>query len=349
MIRAWLGPAAATLALLLAAELGLRCAGFRYARHPVAMRYVMTLAHVGVEQTLYQKRFRIDYILDPVLLWRPLPRPGVTNSEGFVGPEWSSDKPAGSARVMALGDSCTVAGETPYPARLAEELSRRGKSPWQVWNAGVGSWSSYQGRRLLETRLPRFRPDVVTIYFGWNDHWLAWSVPDKDMARHLDRQWRTLKLVEKSRLLQALLRMADAVRGGRRLSKAAPMRVSLQDYEENLRAMVRMVRDSGGEAVLVTAPTTLAPRHPLARALCEQTRNFGDPERLSAVHADYNDVVRRVALEVGAPLADMAAAFSRMKDAEALFTDGIHLTAEGHRRAARLLEPVVRKARRPKD
>ena len=106
---------AGTLLVLGGLEFVLRAFGFRYAHYPVSMRYVRTLAHLGADQTAHRKRFHIDYTLDRDLLWRPVPSPGVTNSEGFLGPEWTSAKPRGRRRLISLGDSCTVAGEDPGP------------------------------------------------------------------------------------------------------------------------------------------------------------------------------------------------------------------------------------------
>ena len=318
------GSAAVSLILL---EGGLRVAGFRYARHPVAMRYAASIAKAGVEPSLHRKRFRIEYRLDRDLLWRPVPASGVTNSEGFLGPEWSG--PKSKPRLATLGDSCTVAGETPYPERLRALLPG-----WEVWNAGVGSWSSYQGLRLLETRLLAHRPDVVTVYFGWNDHWSAWSVPDKEFSADLDRRWRRMKLVESSRVLQGLSFAVDKAAGPAGPRRGAPPRVSLEDYGSNLRRIVALCRASGARPILLTAPSSLKPEHPVARALVEESLNFDDAARLPATHEAYNAVVRAVAAETGAGLVDLAEAFA---GAPELFTDGIHLSAAGHALAARLI------------
>lgn len=327
-----------TAALLGALEVGLRLGGFRYAHYPVSMRYVSSIARAGAEQTRHQKRFRVDYALDHELLWRPIPAPGVTNSEGFIGPEWRREKD-GRRRLIALGDSCTVAGEDPYPSVLSRSLPG-----WEVLNAGVGSWSSYQGLRLLRGRLLAYRPDAVTVYFGWNDHWLAWAAPDKELSALLDRQWKVLRLIERSRLLQALLKAADALRGGAAPKDAEqrPPRVSEDDYEANLRSIVAAAGEAGARPILVTAPSGLTPDHPTAVALCRQTLNFSDPSRLPAVHAAYNSRVRRVAKDTGASLVDLEAAFARRRDQTDLYTDGIHLSAKGHSVAAALLREALR-------
>lgn len=341
----WLKAALFTFLVLSAIELSLRAAGYRYAHYPVSMKYVQTIAHIGADQSHHQKTFHIDYTIDHTLLWRPVATPGITNSEGFLGPEWSPEKPPQSLRVITLGDSCTVAGETPYPTLLEGSL---GPAPagrrWEVWNAGVGSWSSYQGLKLLETKLVRYRPDVVSVYFGWNDHWLAWAAPDKDLSALLDGQWDVLRLVEKSRLLQWLLSRADRLSGGPKFSAKTPPRVALHDYAGNLRAMVRLVRASGGEAVLVTAPSTLTPEHPVTLRLVNETHNFFDPAAIATVHEAYNAQVRMVARELGTPLVDLAAEFTRFPRPETLFIDGIHLTVAGHRKAAEALAPAVRGA-----
>ncbi|MFA5140753.1 MAG: SGNH/GDSL hydrolase family protein [Elusimicrobiota bacterium] len=327
----------ATVVVLGSVETLLRSVGFRYAYYPIAMRYVSSIAQIGTSMTLPEGAVAIRYTLDHAVLWRPVPQNGVTNSEGFLGPEWSREKRSSMRRMIALGDSCTAHGDWPYPALLAARAGK-GSNRWEVWNAGVGSWSSFQGRRLLETRLLGYRPDVVSIYFGWNDHWLSWSVPDRAVAPLLDRQWRILRLVERSRLLQALLKAATlARRDTPRFSSRTPFRVSLEDYEANLRAMVALVRSAGGRAVLVTAPSGLTPDHPVTRILCEETHNFFNPARIVQVHDAYNERVRRVARETETGLVDLAVEFDRRDDKQRLLTDGIHLSREGHALAADLL------------
>lgn len=319
---------------LLLLEGGLRAGGFRYAHYPVAMRYAASVAKAGVETADHRRRFKLEYGLDRELLWRPKPAAGLTNSRGFLGPQWEGAKKG--PRLAALGDSCTVAGAAPYPERLRALLPG-----WEVWNAGVGSWSSYQGRRLLETELLALRPDVVTVYFGWNDHWSSWAAPDKELAAELDRGWRRRLLAERVRLLQAWHFARDRLGGRAGPAKGAPPRVSLEDYADNLRAIVAACGAAGARPVLLTAPSGLTPGHPVARRLVEESRNFEDASRLPAVHESYNAVARRVASETGAQLVDLAADFAREKDADALFTDGIHLSPAGHERAARLLARAV--------
>lgn len=336
-----LWPVLFTIGLFAAAEGGLRLAGFEYSNAPIGLRYAASIAHVGHDRSEGDRTFHIAYQLDPVLLWRPTPQAGVTNSLGFLGPDWSGEKKPGVSRVATLGDSCTIAGKPPYPEELQKKLGPR----FEVLNAGVGSWSSYQGLQLLRTRLLAYHPDAVTIYFGWNDHWLAWAAPDKELSRLLDRQWRAGNLVNKSKVLQALLKLIAKARGGPRFGPETPYRVSLDDYEGNLRRMAGLIKASGAKAVFVTAPSGLTPEHPVTKQLCEDTHNFYDPALIGSVHAAYNERVRRAAAETGSTLVDLERDFAAAKEPGALFTDGIHLSAAGHERAAARLAAALRAAR----
>jgi lysophospholipase L1-like esterase len=323
------------LAGLAVLEGALRLGGFEYAHVPLGLRYVRSIAGLGHAQSSTRKDFRIDYRPDRELLWRPVRTEGATNSEGFLGPEWPAGRPAVRRRLIALGDSCTVAGDPPYPALLERRLGPE----WEVLNAGVGSWSSYQGGKLLPRLLAAHRPDVVTIYFGWNDHWLAWAAPDKELSALLDRQWRLHEAASRSRLLQLGLKLAAAARGREfKPTAATPARVALPDYEANLRSMAAAARAAGSVPILMTAPSTLTPEHPVTVSLAANTKNFFDPSRIQEVHEVYNSAARRVAAETRSPLADLSAEFAKRKDPRPLFTDGIHLSQEGHALAAEILK-----------
>lgn len=76
-------------------------------------------------------------------------------------------------------------------------------------------------------------------------------------------------------------------------------------------------------------------------SLCATTRNFNDPGRIAAVHAAYNDRVRKAARGTDAVLIDLERHFAARPDAESLFTDGIHLSPKGHRAAAALIERAL--------
>ncbi|HOW27415.1 MAG TPA: GDSL-type esterase/lipase family protein [Elusimicrobiota bacterium] len=318
-------------------ETAFRLAGVRYSSVPLSMEYVQWIASLGHTQNSHRRNFRLDYRVDPVYLWSPVPQPGITNSLGFLGPEWTLEKKPGVSRLFCLGDSCTISGEIPYPVLLQRDLDDAGPDRYEVFNAGVGSWSSYQGRLLFENLILRYRPDIVTVYFGWNDHWLAWSHPDKELSVYLAPRARWINLFNRSRLAQGMTwvlhRMVPAP--DPRDRRPPLFRVPLEDYRANLEAIVDLAKKNGVRPVLITAPTTLHPRHNVVQYLSFSSRLFHDPNQINRVHSEYNAVVEQVARERGISLVPLANRLLYLPDREAMMSDGIHLSPEGSEWAAR--------------
>ena len=153
----------------------------------------------------------------------------------------------------------------------------------------MAGWSSYQGRRQLERDVAPLRPRVVTLYFGWNDHWIGFGIEDKNVARVkavFSSRWSRLRLVQ-------LATKATVALGSR--DTAYPNRVSLADFGANLRAMVRQARSRGIRPVLVTAASAhVAGEEP--EQLTE--RWLRDLSELVPLHRSYVAAVRAVAAEM---------------------------------------------------
>ena len=104
---------------------------------------------------------------------------------------WSdgrSPKPPNTVRIICYGDSNTdgpLEGGA-WPAALAEILGIRiehgRRDAYEVLNAGVTGYSSYQGLRRLEQEIDLYHPDVVLVSFGWNDASTSISTEDKAFA-----------------------------------------------------------------------------------------------------------------------------------------------------------------------
>ena len=94
------------------------------------------------------------------------------NSKGFVGPEFSDRPVEGVRRVIAIGDSCTFSEgfwRLAYPGILQELLADRSGEPFEVLNAGIEGYNSTFALERLRHEIIRYRPQLVTIYIGWND------------------------------------------------------------------------------------------------------------------------------------------------------------------------------------
>src|SRR5262245_1799777 len=121
------------------------------------------------------------------------------NSHGFVGPEFAEPRPTGVIRIVTLGDSCTFgqgAGVETYPAQLAIRLKGHDDvGRYQVINAGIEGLNSELALRRLATKVVPFKPDIVTVYLGWNDLMKFDPIGQVErlglglVARALDRLW----------------------------------------------------------------------------------------------------------------------------------------------------------------
>jgi lysophospholipase L1-like esterase len=199
------------------------------------------------------------------------------NGAGLRSPEIRDD---GSIRVLALGDSSTfgwnVDPEQAYPGALERLLNRRaGERRYQVINAGVAGYSSYQGLVYLRERGLALKPAIVLIGFGFNE---LFRIGDDEARLARERRWLPLLRVN-----DVLLERSTLYRWLRwKASKVAPpklgYRVAPERYGENLREMIRLVRAHGGQAALLDFFA-----HPVA-----DTPEQRFPETLAAVAAELD-------------------------------------------------------------
>ncbi len=128
-------------------------------------------ASVGRSDTLPLRQVR-----DPDILYRlvPLSRGWYNgtlvdvNSLGLRDREYAAAPPAGSSRILVLGDSMVfgigLAPEQTLPGRLASLLR-----PAEAINAGIFGYNLKQEISLLQDVGPAYRPDIVVACFVHND------------------------------------------------------------------------------------------------------------------------------------------------------------------------------------
>jgi lysophospholipase L1-like esterase len=263
---------------------------------------------------------RGQFVPDPVLFWTlPPAATPIDRAIGAVHPRRPLPPARGVPRILLLGDSCTrlAVDSLPYPAMLQEALG--GKV--EVLTAAVPGYSSYQGLAWLRSQLLAARPDLVVVYFGWNDHWRATGRTDRDYAASLSPG--------RPRLLSLL----------RRRPTTPPLRVPADDYRANLTAIAAEVTAAGGRALFVRAPANLTPE---ARGRLVQTGYTLMADDPVVLHRTHLRVLDDVAAAAGTAVLDADAIFARTPStAPLLHRDGIHLTGDGHRLMATLLAEAI--------
>jgi len=96
------------------------------------------------------------------------------NSHGLRGDEFAPLKPAGTVRILGVGDSFTfgagVREEDTFLARLERDLNSASPGPaYEVINCGVASYNTADEVTYLEKRWLDLEPDVVLLVFVIND------------------------------------------------------------------------------------------------------------------------------------------------------------------------------------
>jgi hypothetical protein len=94
------------------------------------------------------------------------------NSHGLRGPEFAAAKPAGTIRLMILGDSVVfgwgVKEAATFPRLLQAEMDRSG-IPVEIIAAGVGSWNTRTQYEWFRRRGVDLAPDMLVLLIVEND------------------------------------------------------------------------------------------------------------------------------------------------------------------------------------
>lgn len=275
------------------------------------------------------------FVEDDHLFWRMPPNQTfvyrgktiITNSHGLRDDEFSRRKPRGEWRVLCLGESGTFGEGVAARDTYSEVLERRLQAAYpdgrfQVVNAGLPSYTSFQMATYLERVGLAFSPDLVIVYSGSNDQLPSYFV-DRVTARRpaygrgfTDREvyerrfavpgWPWLRHSAFVRLLAASLLSTEAAVAPTALLSNQVERVPLDDRVANLTRIVQLARAHGAEVLFLVPPYGDAP----------------GPDK----------ALRRVVRQTGAPLLNLRKMRLDTKlPVTAFFSDGMHPNVRGHR------------------
>jgi hypothetical protein len=199
-------------------------------------------------------------------------------------------KPPGTLRVICMGGSSTVgvgvaSPEESYPEQLERDLQARGVSA-EVFNFGALGATVFHDLLALRRDVLRLSPDVVTLYVGANDGYLAWWTDGP-----VEERWRRLTSITaddhlarlglwfgSQRLVVGLSRLAGALRS---FPSRLHMQVPPEAFEANLREFAALCREHGVRLVL-------------AHEVMVEDLHLADPS-----HAAHHEVLDRVGRELG--------------------------------------------------
>lgn len=188
------------------------------------------------------------------------------NSLGFRSREINKVKNKGTFRIICLGDSATfgmfVNDNFTYPSQLEAMLNLR--YPYlnfEVINAGVPGFSSFQERLVFKQVAEDLKPDLITLCFGVNDQVKA---PRSDYEVYQTRlKWESgitfsLLHLKSFQCIRFHLIGFLLLRSGKKNLSEHKERVNSDEFFENYRQIVTEAR-SRGIAVIVIERNMLFP------------------------------------------------------------------------------------------
>ena len=232
--------------------------------------------------------------------------------------------------IMILGDSCAFGwGILDYRHTFQSILEKRlGELPgnFKVYNFSQPGYSSSQGKVVFDKWFSKVSPDVIIVYFGWNDIWETPLLTDSQYLSLLQLTRKPpLKWIQKTHtylafesLYQSLMK-SPAGRYSQIDNKK--VRVPMDEAIANFNTFITSAKEHQTDIILILPP--LSNRAP----------------RLSGI-LSYNEKIRHEFHE--------KARFLNLKDMDYdspssygfFFPDGLHPNTEGAKYIANQLTPI---------
>jgi lysophospholipase L1-like esterase len=296
---------------------------------------------------------------DPLLLWRLKPNLNhavwdftvlSTNGQHFRADYPIAEKPAGTFRVVCLGDSVTFGYRVPvvWPDKPSEydsealpfpmllEKHLRGANPnrkIEVFSMAVPGYTSHQGLAWLQRDINQLQPDMVIASFGWNDVSLS-DVPDREAIRTDFYPVAIRWLIDHSQAFAHATRWLRSRNPTPQRQRRPVPRVSQLEYLNNFSKISDLARSRGAAIVVIGAPYRDATTNPPEAELMKQYR-AALRENMQELKVPYLEVLELT--EAASPAND------------GFFGELIHPNHLGHRLLASELLKLMAKERLPGD
>jgi lysophospholipase L1-like esterase len=284
---------------------------------------------------------------DHSLFWDPdniikIPVDEIRVKVEFRGKKISVEKPPNIYRIICLGGSFTYGwpyDKNPsiaYPAVLEKLLnSIPSNREYEVINAGVGGYTSYQALFYFKNRLYKLKPDLVTVCFGANDGNKNYEIgvfcSDKDYYERLMSLSENKTFFKIKRCLDNLriyALMEKIIFNIKKQFIKPKQRVPPSDFEKNLREFIRLAKFYNFKLLFIIEPH-------------KNLKNFVSELKNNPYYNIY-DTLAKENLE-WVKLVDTITLVRKYKDGD-IFYDEMHLTPLGHRIVAELILQVLEKS-----
>ncbi|MCA9015854.1 MAG: hypothetical protein KDA77_11025 [Planctomycetaceae bacterium] len=209
--------------------------------------------------------------------------------------------------IVTFGDSTTATrGPLVVYSMILEKELPQQGIPVKVINAGIGGNNTRNAIARFEKDVLQHEPDLVVIQYGIND-----SAVDV---------WKD--------------------------PPATKSRVSKDQYEANLRSLIKQLKEKQVAVILMT-PNSLRWIPRIQKLYGKPPYDPDDPDGFNLFLKSYAETVRQIAKENNVPLVDVYAAFETYakqpgQSAHDLLLDGIHPNTKGQRMVADLLMPQIK-------
>jgi len=226
------------------------------------------------------------------------------NSVGLRDREISVEKPAGTYRILVLGDSTTLGWGVPFDRLFTKLLERslnaNPPSPryrrYEVLNGGVGNYNTAQEAAWFKAHGVRLNPDMVVV---------AWFINDAEPTPRLSRNW----LASHSFAYVGIASTVDV------LLRRIGVRPTYKDYYQSLYV--------ASQTGWLKSQAAFAELRDLCRTrgmsmrilLIPELHTLGGRYEFAGVH----DLIREVGRRTGTPVLDLLDAFPEAADPSKLW------------------------------
>jgi lysophospholipase L1-like esterase len=288
----------------------------------------------------------LAYELAPNMQHRKWRTQILTNSHGMRDDEVALEKPVGTRRIAAVGDSFTfgwgLPGPASYPAQLERQLEQRrreGEPAWEVLNMGVGAYSARDEALVVRHKALAFEPDLILVGYCLND-------PEVEPVVPLVNYFAPVEWWQSSDLMRRLAKLAFAWRissigGGDYFEYLHRYEPRWSTVVAAFEDMGRVSRETGIPIVVVVFPVLSTREAPLSHAPRARWDLVDWSEyRYRSLHAQ----VARAAEEAGLRTLDLLERFSRHDPKRLRISKvEVHTTEFGNAEAAAAVLELLRR------